>query len=85
MSDRLIQSLKDDRKNFEFIDEGYVKRHIGVDITKWKDGSIEVTQPHLIGRFIALVDQEQNINSKITPATKPLLHKDAYGLEIKHS
>ena len=39
-----------------------------MDITKHKDGSIEVTQPQLIERFIALVDQEQNINIKTTPA-----------------
>ena len=39
----------------------------------------------MIERFIALVDQENNINIKTTPATKPLLHKDQDGLERKHS
>ena len=56
-----------------------------MDIIKKKDGSISITQPHLIKGFIALVDQEDNINIKTTPATKPLLHKDVDGLERKHS
>ena len=81
----MITSLKDGKENFEFIDEGDLKSYLGVDITKRKDGSIVVTQPHLIERFIALVDQENNINIKTTPATKPLLHKDKDGLERKHS
>ena len=56
-----------------------------MDIKKHKDGTIEVTQPHLIERFIKLVDQEKNINVKTTPATKPLLHKDTDGLKRKHT
>ena len=52
-----------------------------MDITKHKDGSIEVTQSHLIERFIALVYQENNINIKTTPVTKPLLHNDEDGIE----
>ena len=85
ISDKLITSLKDGKENFEFIDEGDLKSYLGVDITKRKDGSIVVTQPHLIERFIALVDQENDINIKTTPAIKPLLYKDEDGLERKHS
>ena len=95
--DKLIQSLKDCKENFEFTDEGDLNSYLGVDITKQKYGSIEVNQPRLIGRFIALADQDQdqeqninintniNINIKTTPVTKTLLNKDADGLERKHS
>ena len=56
-----------------------------MDIDKHKDGSIEVTQPHLAEYFIVLVDQEKNINTKTTLATKIFLHKDSDGLERKYS
>ena len=85
ISDRLINSLANVKENCEFTDEGDLNRYLGVDITKHKDGSIEVTQPHLIGRFIALVDHTQNINIKTTPSTKHSLHKDENSLKQKHS
>ena len=85
ISDRLINSLANGKENFEFTDEGYLKMYLSVDITKHKDGSIEVTQPHLIERLVVLVDQEQNINIKTNPATKPLFHKDEDSLERKYS
>ena len=56
-----------------------------MDIAKRKDGSIEITQPHLIERLISLVNQEQNTYITTTLATEPLLHKDEDGLEIKYS
>ena len=59
--------------------------YLGVDIAKYKDGRIEVTQPHLTERIIVLMDQEQNINNRSTPATKPLIDNDVEGLERKDS
>ena len=43
VSDRLIKPLKEGNENFEFTDEGDLKRCLWVDITKHKDGRIEVT------------------------------------------
>ena len=57
ISDKLIASLKDGKENFEFTDEGDLKSYLGVDIIKRKDGNISITQPHLIERCIALIDQ----------------------------
>ena len=42
ISDRLINSLANGKENFEFTYEGDLKSHLGVEITKHKDGSIEV-------------------------------------------
>ena len=46
--DSLIKSGANGKEYFEFTNEGYLKRYLGVDIKMHKDGSIEVTQPHLI-------------------------------------
>ena len=62
-----------------------MSKYLAVDITKHIDGSIEFTQPHLLDRFLKLIDQDKNINIKPTPAIKPLLHKDLEGLKRKHS
>ena len=75
ISDRLIHSLTHGKEKFEFTNEGDLSKYLAVDITKRKDGSIEFTQPHLIDRFVKLVDQDQNINVRPTPVLKPLLHK----------
>ena len=68
ISDRLICSLTNSKENFEFTDEGDMSKYLSVDITKHKDGSIEFTQPHLIYRFVKLIDQDKNTNIKPTPA-----------------
>ena len=76
ISDRLIRSLTNGKEKFEFTDEGDMSNYLGVDITKHKDRSIGFMQPYLIDRFVKLIDQDNNINIKPTPAIKPLLHKD---------
>ena len=43
ISHRLIQSIKDNKNNFELTDKGDLKRYLGVDITKRKDGIMEFT------------------------------------------
>ena len=49
--------------------------HLGVDVKERKDGSIELTQSHLIQRFLEVIKVDDKFNSKPTPATKPLLFK----------
>ena len=70
ISDKLIASLKDGKERFDFTDGGDLKIYLGVKIIKRKDANIAIIQPHLIEIFVALVDQEHNINIKTTPATK---------------
>ena len=85
ISDKFIHSLTHGKENFEFTDEGDLSKYLGVDIVKKKDSSIECTQPHLIERFLKLVDQDQNINVRPTSVLKLLLHKDLQGFSRKHS
>ena len=58
ISDRLIHYLTHGKEKFEFTDEGGMSKYLGVDITRHKDGSIGFTQPHLIDRFVKLIDQD---------------------------
>ena len=85
IADNLIKYLKEENLNFDFIHEGDPQQYLGIDIMKHKDGRSNTTQPHLIERCNALVGQDTNINSKTTITTKLMLHKNAEGLERKHS
>ena len=81
ISKRLIDSPQKGNENFQFTDEGPLVKYIGVDIKKHKDRKVELTQPHLIERFLAVINQDKHINEKPTPVTKPLLHKDIDSLD----
>ena len=72
-------------KKFEFTDEGNMSKYLVVDITKHKYRSIEFTQPHLIDRFVNLIDRDKHIIVKPIPAINPLLRKDLEGLQRKNS
>ena len=85
ISNRLIHSLQDGNENFKLTDEGNLDKYLGVDIKRYKDGKMELSQPHLIDKFLELVGQDKNVNEKSTPVTKPLLHKDNDGLPRKFS
>ena len=76
---KLVDNLK--KKQFILTDEGTLTRYLGVDVQHRNDGSFELKQPFLIQRIIDLLglEGESNHNSKPTPATKPLLHKDENG------
>ena len=60
-------------------DEGDLGRYLGVDIDHCKDGSIELRQPYLIERCLKEMEITDGMNSKSSPATKSLLHKDKDG------
>ena len=83
MLKRLIKSLLNGNEHFQLTDEGDLDRYLDVEITKLKDGKVALSQPLLIDRFLAVVDQDSNVNEKPTPATKSLLHKDVNGLPGK--
>jgi len=74
--DTLVVNLQ--KRNYILKDEGSLDKYLGVDV-KYKDkGRIELVQPFLIQRIIDLLGLEKDStrNSRPTPATKPLLHKD---------
>ena len=83
--DNVITALK---KNFELTDDGTLQKYLGVEIVRNddpEDKSFEMIQPFLIERickFVGLDPRMTNAN-KTTPATKPLLHKDADGAPRK--
>jgi hypothetical protein len=79
-ADRLIKSLKEGHENFDFTDDGDLDKYLGVDVKRHKDGRIELTQTHLIQRFLEVIGQDANkVNPRSTPAIKPLLFKDLEG------
>ena len=65
ISNRLIHSLQHGNKHFQLTDEGNLDKCLGVDIKMHKDGKVELFQPHLIDRLLALVDQDKNVKGKI--------------------
>ena len=82
-ADDLIRRLQEGEEKFVFTDDGDLERYLGVDVKRKKDGSIELTQPHLIQRIMSLLNVTEEVNSKPTPVMKPLLGKDLDGLKRK--
>ena len=84
-ADNLIKSLKEGHENFDFTDDGDLDKYLGVDVKRHKDGSIELTQTHLIQQFLEVIGLDiDKVNSRSTPALKPLLFKDLEGLIRKY-
>jgi len=83
--DQLVTNLKN--KGFDLTDDGTLDKYLGVDINKKIDGSIELSQPYLIERTLRVlgIEGDSKTNSKLTPASKPLLHKDLEGLPRNNS
>ena len=60
----------------ENINSGDVSRYLGLVIDRKEDNSFEIRQPFLIDRILKLLEIDDKVNSKSTPVSKPLLHKD---------
>ena len=60
----------------EDINGGDVSRYLGMVIDRNEDKSFEIRQPYLIERILNLLEIDSKVNSKPTPVSKPLLHKD---------
>ena len=70
-------------KDFDMTDEENVATYLGVDVKRSPNGStIELRQPYLIQRILEQL-KITDVNHKITPSVKPLLHKDVDGSERK--
>ena len=84
-ADDLIEALKQGDENFDFTDDGNLDKYLGVDVKRHKDGRIELTQSHLIQRFLEVIQLDPKaVNSRPTPAIKPILAKDTDGLSRKY-
>ena len=84
--DDFVTSMINGKENFILTDDGDLARFLGVEIGYKSDGTIHMTQPHLIQRILDLCGVKQSeVNQRDTPVSKPLLHEDLEGLERKHS
>ena len=82
--DDFIKSMQDGEKGFTITADGDLARFLGVEMKHHKDGSIEMTQKHLINRILEVCRIDiSELNGRDTPAVKPLLHKDLSGEKRK--
>ena len=81
--DEVVADLRKSTQNFTIDDQGEVGDFLGIQIQKLADGSIVLTQPHLIDSFIQDLHLQNGSNTKTTPAiTSKVLHKDADGTNM---
>ena len=81
--DEVVIDLRNSTQNFTIDDQGDVGDFLGIQIQKRDDGSIVLTQPHLIDSIIQDLHVQSGSNPKSTPSiTTKLLHKDADGTEM---
>jgi len=72
---------------FDIQEEGDLCDYLGIQIKKQKDGTLTLTQPHLIESILKdLKLNNQNTTGRKTPALKTvLIHKDADGKDFDNS
>ena len=81
--DKTISDLRDSCKNFEIDDQGDVSDFLGIEVTHLKDGSIKLTQPHLIDAILKDLHLQENTKGKSTPAlSSQILHPDVDGEDM---
>ena len=69
-----IQKCLDDLQlRFDITDEGDIDEYLGVQVTRHADGTISLTQPHLIDIIIADMGFRANTKGKPTPAPSTIL------------
>lgn len=81
---RFLKSLSEGDENYDFTVEEDFKNYLGVEVTKNNDGTIELSQRHLINRIISAIGYVKETNFKDTPTSKPLLNKDLNGIQRKY-
>ena len=71
---------------FEITDEGDIDEYLGVKVTRTQDGTITLTQPHLIDSIIADLGFKENTKGKDTPAPSTAsIDRDLNGKEHSES
>ena len=72
--ERLIKRLKG---KFKLTNKGLLKDYLGINFVRHPDGTLKMTQPHLISRIIDALGLPNKIkDTKKNPVTRPVLHKD---------
>lgn len=84
-ADTLIRLLQEEKQKFTFTNDGDLERYLGVDGDRRENGYIALTQKHLIQRTLSLLNIDDKVNSRSTPAIKPVLFKDDDGPPRKTS
>ncbi|KAL7580903.1 hypothetical protein ACA910_001170 [Epithemia clementina (nom. ined.)] len=78
--DAVVLSLRNSHQRFNVDDQGEVKDFLGIKIRKQTDGSIMLTQPHLIDSILQDLQLQTNSQVRETPALSTIiLHKDEKG------
>ena len=81
--DAVVADLRACPRNFTIDDQGDIGDFLGIQIQKRSDGTILLTQPHLIDSIIKDLHLQSGSNTKKTPAVPTnLLHKDTDGEEM---
>ena len=74
------QAIKDMKKIFNLTDEGDISDYLGIKVTKLPNGSISLTQPHLIDIILSDLNFAANTKSKEIPAvSSAILQRDIDG------
>ena len=60
----LYKSLSEGDENYDFTDEGDLKKYLGVEFTRNKDGTMELKQTFLIERIIKALGFKEELTSK---------------------
>jgi hypothetical protein len=86
----LVKSMQNGPENFKLTNEGDVNKFLGIEITKHRSLSFELSQPFLIDcllQFLGLCNNsfKTNTNLLLTPATRGLLHQDLAGKPQKYT
>ena len=81
--DKAISDLRNSSKNFNIDDQDDVSDFLGIEVTHLKDGSIKLTQPHLINAILKDLHLQENTKEKSTPAlSSQILHPDVDGKDM---
>jgi hypothetical protein len=82
--DQTIKDLTESSMKFKVEDLGDVKDFLGIKIRKQKDGSIEMSQPHLIESILKDLRFQSNTKSQPTPAlSSKILQCDESGADTE--
>ncbi|KAL7564554.1 hypothetical protein ACA910_013955 [Epithemia clementina (nom. ined.)] len=78
--DEVVLSLRNSHQRFNVDNQGEVKAFLGIKIRNQTDGSIMLTQPHLIDSILQDLQLQSNSQVRETPALSTvILHKDEQG------
>ena len=82
----IAQCMTELGARFDITDEGDIDEYLGVKVTRMPDGTITLTQPHLIDSIIADLGFKENTKGKDTPAPSTAsINRDLHGKDHDES